>query len=122
MSEVIMKAKKRRAEIRELREAGCTFSVIGEIYGVSAARAQQLYKASLLDDKEKPLKKYLFADEKDEFLKEVLSTRAYNALLRIGITNREELLRANTSMISRARNIGKKTFAEIMRVREVVKL
>ena len=122
MSEVVRIAKKRRAEIRELREAGCKFRVIGEIYGVSAARAQQLYKASLLDDKEKPLKKYLFADEKDEFLKEVLSTRAYNALLRIGITNREELLRANTSMISRARNIGKKTFAEIMRVREVVKL
>lgn len=116
--------EERRKIVKALRDSGMTFAKIGNHMGFSVERARQLYIRALRDERREKAMPHLMAQLEEArkhdaryVFSDCLPARACNALWRIGINTVDELRAASPERIKNARNIGKKTFDLIMKVR-----
>ena len=100
-----------------------TFKAIGQHFGFSVTRARDIYLKALRNERRKKrqdimkqLEKIKHPDARDEF-DGYMTARAVNALWRYGINTLTELRAIEPERIKRMRNIGPKTYDEIMRFR-----
>ena len=121
-----MTPKERCYKVMELREKGLTYKAIGKEMGFGVERARQLYlKGRRYKNAEKAIGNCHvdIATElknREEYkFRWMLSARAYNALERQGIRTLKQLKETEPEKIIKFRNIGKKTYSELMKIREM---